>query len=48
MSPMKVPDGDRRARQAGRLASVLKVLELIQSRSRYGVKDCQFNNFPKS
>ena len=39
MSPKKVPDGDRRARQAGRLASVLKILELIQSRGRYGVNE---------
>ena len=39
MPPNQVPDGDRRARQAGRLASVLKVLELIQSRGRYGVKE---------
>lgn len=39
MPPKKVPDGDRRARQAGRLASVLKILELIQSRGRYGVNE---------
>lgn len=32
-------DGDRRARQAGRLARVLRVLELIQGRARYGVKE---------
>ena len=39
MPSKRVPDGDRRARQAGRLASVLKILELIQSRGRYGVKE---------
>jgi predicted DNA-binding transcriptional regulator YafY len=39
MTLKKVSDGVRRARQAGRLARVLKVLELIQGRDRYGVKD---------
>lgn len=39
MTLKKVPDGVRRARQAGRLARVLKVLELIQGRGRYGGKD---------
>ncbi len=35
----KRSDSDRRLRQAARFARVLRVLELIQGRSRYGVKD---------
>ena len=31
----KVPDADRRLRQADRLSRVLRVLQLIQSRGRY-------------
>lgn len=33
------PDSERRLRQATRFARVLRVLELIQGRARYGVKD---------
>ncbi len=33
------PDSDRRLRQAGRFARVLRVLEMIQGRSGYGVKE---------
>jgi predicted DNA-binding transcriptional regulator YafY len=35
----KRPDSDRRLRQASRFARILRVLELIQGRARYGVKD---------
>jgi len=33
------PDSDRRLRQAGRFARILRVLEMIQGRARYGVKE---------
>ena len=33
------PDSDRRLRQAGRFARVLRVLEMIQGRAGYGVKE---------
>ena len=33
------PDADRRLRQAGRFARTLRVLEMIQGRSGYGVKE---------
>jgi predicted DNA-binding transcriptional regulator YafY len=38
------PDSERRLRQASRFARVLRVLELIQGRARYGVKAlaCEF------
>jgi hypothetical protein len=35
----KRSDSDRRLRQAARFARVLRVLELIQGRARYGVKE---------
>ena len=33
------PDSDRRLRQASRFARVLRVLEMIQGRAGYGVKE---------
>jgi predicted DNA-binding transcriptional regulator YafY len=33
------PDADRRLRQASRFARILRVLEMIQGRARYGVKE---------
>jgi len=33
------PDSDRRLRQASRFARILRVLEMIQGRARYGVKE---------
>jgi len=33
------PDSDRRLRQASRFARILRVLEMIQGRARYGAKD---------
>ena len=33
------PDSDRRLRQAGRFARILRVLEMIQGRAAYGVKE---------
>ena len=33
------PDPDRRLRQAGRFARILRVLEMIQGKARYGIKE---------
>lgn len=37
--PARRPDSDRRLRQSGRFARILRVLEMIQGRARYGVKE---------